>query len=423
MSKSTRNRSLFVRAVIALALLAGIGFATWLLSTPSLRASSQLAPLTFISPIGNPQFSLQKTVDNNAPAPGDQINYTLSYANTQPGSQAFNVQLYDFLPAGAQLISSNPPATVYPNGVLLFTAPSVGPGTGTITATVRVRVPEGHTQIVNHALIAADGVAPTTTSLLTSIVRPSSDWLNLVKTGPSFVLPNDQLVYTLQATNLGSATLLDVNVIDVLPAGVSFGSATPAPSSATPPLLRWSLGSLNPAETKTIVITTTSPSAAGIVANSAIGNAWQNVMTQTLLSTQIVNTGAILQVTKSGSAPAVHVGDTLVYTLKYENTGNQTATSGRLTDTLPSGLTVVGTSQPPVSQTAQQLVWDVGTLNVDAQGQIVITTTVGGAGGRTLINMADMTGQAGSYGSHAELRTTVPLLRQYLPILLRNTTP
>jgi uncharacterized repeat protein (TIGR01451 family) len=417
MSKPTRNQSLFVRAVIALTLLAGTGFATWLLSTPSLSAAGNLAPLTFISPIGNPQLSLNKTVDNSAPAPGDQINYTLSYANTQAGSQAFNVQLYDFLPAGAQLISSNPPATVYPNGVLLFTAPSVGPGTGTITATVRVRVPEGHTQIVNHALIAADGVTPATASLLTNIVRPASNWLQVVKTGPSFVLSNDQLVYTVQATNLGNATLLDVNVIDVLPAGVSFGSAAPAPSVATPPLLRWSLGSLNPAETKTIVITTTSPSTTGIITNSAIGNAWQNVMTQTLFSTQIVNTGAILQVTKSGSAPAVRVGDTLVYTLKYENTGDQTATSARLTDTLPSGLTVVGTSLPPASQTAQQLVWNLGTLNANDQGQIVITTTVGGAGGRTLINMADITGQAGSYGSHAELRTSVPFFMLYLPIL------
>src|SRR5512139_633948 len=164
MSQFKMNQSLFVRAIMALVLLIGIGFATWLLATPTLNASSRLAPLTFTSPIGNPQFSLKKAVDNSAPAPGDQINYTLSYSTTQPGSQAFNVQLYDFLPAGAQFISSNPPATLYPNGALLFTAPSVG--TPTITAAVRIRVPEGHAQLVNHALVTADGVTPTVTSLL-----------------------------------------------------------------------------------------------------------------------------------------------------------------------------------------------------------------------------------------------------------------
>jgi uncharacterized repeat protein (TIGR01451 family) len=363
---------------------------------------------------------LKKTVDNAAPAPGDQINYTLSYSNTQAGSQAFNVQLYDFLPAGAQFISSNPPATLYPNGVVLFTAPVVGPGTQTITATVRIRVPEGHTQIVNHALVAADGVTPTVASLLTNIVRPSSDWLRLVKTGPSAVLANGQLVYTLQATNLGSAALLDVTVVDVLPAGVSLGSAAPTPSSVTLPMVRWSLGSLNSAETKTIVITTTAPSAPGVITNSAIASAWQNVMTQTLLSTQVVNAGAILNVVKTGSAPVVRVGDTLVYTLRYENAGNQTATAVRLTDTLPSGLTVIGAAPSPTVQTAQQLIWNLNTLTAGQQGQIVITATVGGLWGRTLLNVADMTGEAGSYPGHAELSTTIPFIKVFLTLIMKN---
>jgi hypothetical protein len=112
-----------------------------------------------------------------------------------------------------------------------------------------------------------------------------------------------------------------------------------------------------------------------------------------------------------------------VYTLSYENAGNQTGTTVRLTDTLPSGLTVVGTSRPPASQTPQQLVWNLDTLNAGAQGQIVITTTVGGAGGRTLINTADIKGQADSFGHHAELSTTVSFFKQYLPIVLKAAAP
>ena len=218
MSPFKTNRSLFVRTLIALMLLIGIGFATWLIATPSLHAASQLVPLTFTSPIGNPQLGLKKTVDNNSPAPGNQIDYTLHYSTTQPGSQAFNVQMYDFLPAGAQFISSTLPATVYPNGVLLFTAPSVA--NATVNTTVRIRVPDGHNQIINHALVMADGVTPTVTSLLTNITRSPSNWLRLVKTAPGAVLANDELVYTLQATNIGSAALQDVTVVDVLPAGV-----------------------------------------------------------------------------------------------------------------------------------------------------------------------------------------------------------
>ena len=420
MSNPKMNQSLFVRMLIALALLAGIGLGTWLLSTPSLKASGSLAPQAFISPIGNPQFSLSKTADNNAPAPGAQITYVLNYSNTQLGSQAFNVQLYDFLPAGAQLISTNPPATPYPNGVLLFTAPSVGPGTENHTVTVQVRVPEGHTQMTNHALVVADGVTPTVTSLLTNIIRPASNWLRLVKSGYTAVLTNGELVYTLQATNLGAATLSDVTVVDVMPGGLPLVSASPPPDLATLPMLRWSLGTLAPAQSKTIVITTTAPAVTGVITNSAVASAFQNVVTQTLFSTQVIATGAILQVTKTGSAPVVDAGDTLVYTLRYENTGNQPATTVRLTDTLPSYLTVVAVSQPPDYQTAQQLAWNLGTLSPTGQGQIVITTTVGGAWGKVLHNVADLTGQAGSYPGHAELDTPVRLFMMYLPIIAKN---
>jgi uncharacterized repeat protein (TIGR01451 family) len=422
MSHSKMSQSSFARAIIALSLLAGIGLGTWLLSTPSLNAASHLTPLTLLSPIGNPQLGLNKSVDNSAPAPGAQVNYTLSYSNTQPGSQAFNVRLYDFLPAGAQFISSNPPATVYPNGVLLFTAPSASPG-AVSTVTVQVLVPAGHTQMTNHALVVADGVTPTVTSLLTNIAHAPTNWLRLVKSGPRVVLIYGAVVYTLQATNLGSSALQDVTVVDILPAGVSLGSAAPSPSSVTLPMVTWSLGSLNPAATRTIVITTTAPGVTGIITNSAVASAWQNVLTQTLFSTQVTNNAAILNVTKTGSAPVVRVGDRLVYTLSYKNLGNQVATTVRLTDALPSGLTVIGTSPLTTSQTAQQLAWNLNTLTAGQQGQIVITTTVGAPWGRTLLNVADITGQLGSFAGHAELSTSVPFFRIYLPIVVKNAAP
>ena len=379
MSQSKIRQSLFVRAIIALSLLAGIGLGTWLLSTPSLKAASYLTPLTLLSPIGNPQLALTKNIDNSAPAPGDQVNYTLSYSNTQPGSQAFNVRLYDFLPAGTQLLASNPPAAEYPNGVLLFTAPSLSSGVIN-TVTMQVRVPAGHSQMTNHALVVADGVTPAVTSLLTNITQTPSNWLRLVKSGTSVALINGVVIYTLQATNLGSSTLQDVTVVDVLPTGMSLGNATPSPSSVTLPMVSWSLGSLTPAETRTIVITATAPAATGIITNSAVASAWQNVITQTLFSTEITNNAAILNVTK----------------------------------------TVIGASPLPTSQTAGHLVWSLDTLTPGQQGQIVITTAVGAPWGRTLLNVADITGQFGSFAGHAELSTNVPSFKLYLPIVLNN---
>ena len=170
------------------------------------------------------------------------------------------------------------------------------------------------------------------------------------------------------------------------------------------------------------MITTTAPGATGTITNSAIASAWQNVITQTLFSTQVTNNAAILNVTKTGSAPVVRVGDTLVYTLGYKNVGNLPATTVRLTDTLPSGLNVIGASPLPTSQTAQRVAWNLNTLAAGQQGQIVITTTVVAPWGRTLLNVADIVGQSGSFAGHAELSTSVSFFKLYLPIVVKNAT-
>jgi uncharacterized repeat protein (TIGR01451 family) len=146
-------------------------------------------------------LGLRKVVDKDHPAPGSQISYTLFYRNLVSGSQAFNVRLYDVLPPGAQVLSTQPPATQVQDGVLLFTAPSVGPATNEMSVTVRVRVPDGMPQLVNNALVMADGLDPVFTSLLTNVaLQPSRD-LRLTKLGYAFVLTNTQIVYTLQCAN------------------------------------------------------------------------------------------------------------------------------------------------------------------------------------------------------------------------------
>jgi len=50
--------------------------------------------------------------------------------------------------------------------------------------------------------------------------------------------------YTLAYRNTGAAGAAGVQVVDTLPAGLAFVSATPAPSSVSGQTLRWSLGTL-----------------------------------------------------------------------------------------------------------------------------------------------------------------------------------
>ena len=418
MSNQKMNQS--PQAWLAVALVCAIGMVAWLASTSHLKASDgSMAPLTFISPIGDPRLSLSKRVDNSAPAPGTQINYTLSYSNTNPGSQGFNVRLYDFLPAGVQFLGSSPAATPDANGVLLFTAPSVGPGTENHNVSVQVRVLDGYPQLTNHALVVADGVTPTFASRVTNVSQPLGQ-LRLTKTGDSAALINTQVAYVLRCENTGGAPLFDVSLADVLPAGLTFVGASPPPNVATLPLLRWSLGDLDPGQSRSVVITTTAPALPVVVTNTALAAARQAPMTTTLYSTQVVTQGAILKVTKTGAPSQVSVGDVLVYTLVYSNAGNLTATGIIVTDTLPAGITVVSANPPPSSQTTQRMTWQFGSLAAHAGGKIVITTTVGGPAGRTLHNVVDIRAQPGSFPGHAELDTFVRQYKIYLPMVMRQ---
>ena len=417
--EKTAGRSFFVKATLALTGMVGVWLlGAWLTSSPSIHASDALPQVTFqspIPPIGAPQLSLVKTADNDTPIADEEVVYTLTYSTTRPGSQAFNVKLYDLLPAGAQYLSSDPAAS-YQDGMLLFTAPSIG--TTNATATVRVRVREGYEQLRNHALVMADLVPPAHASLVTGIEQPLTQ-LHLNKTGYAAVLTNSVLVYTLQCENVGDEKADDVTVVDVLPAGLSLVGASPPPDEETPPVLSWSLGELGAGESQTIVLSTTTPASTGVITNVALADARQSVVTRTVFATRIISEGAILHLTKQGSAPAVELGDELVYTLRYENIGNQAATEVELVDTLPSDVTVTGVYPAPTPPTSQQVTWELETLNPGESGEAVITTTVGGSGGATLHNVADITGP-GSVSGHAELDTPVRQKLLYLPIVTRN---
>jgi uncharacterized repeat protein (TIGR01451 family) len=422
LNKRTRIKVFLTQVIsILVAVAAAWLLGTWLLSTPASNASDALPDLTFWSPIpptGNPELGVAKTVNNDAPEPGDEIEYTLTYSTTNPGSQAFNARLYEFLPAGVQLVSSNPTAS-YADGALVFTFPSIGPANQ--TASVRVRVLEGHSQLQNHALLTADGVTPTHDSLLT-VVTPPSPYLNLSKLGDEGVLVSGEIVYILRCENPSGFAVNDVTVVDVLPTGVTLNaSSLPLDPGWSSPVLRWSLGDLGPGESQTIVITTTAPSSTDRITNTALADARQRVVTQTVFATDVVTEAASLRLTKHASAGAVNVGDDLVYTLRYRNIGNQVATGVVLTDLLPSEVTVTGIiSQSPLIS-SDPLVWSIGAVTPGlAPGEIVITTTVNGGWGTTISNVAEIRA-LGAYGGYAEVFTSIRLAKLYLPIVTRKS--
>ena len=97
--------------------------------------------------------------------------------------------------------------------------------------------------------------------------RPAAD-LSLEKAdAPDPVAPRDPLTYTLVATNNGPNAAPDARLLDTLPAGATFVSASPGCTHSAGQV-DCPLGTLAPGESATITITVT-PKAPGVITNTA----------------------------------------------------------------------------------------------------------------------------------------------------------
>ncbi len=94
-----------------------------------------------------------------------------------------------------------------------------------------------------------------------------------------------------------------------------------------------------------------------------------------------------LAVDKTGPASAAP-GDPITYNLALDNVGQADATSVRLTDTLPAGVTFVSQeSSYPFVQQGQDIIWTVGTLPAGESGSVLLHAQVDPGAGGNLVNL------------------------------------
>jgi uncharacterized repeat protein (TIGR01451 family) len=301
-------------------------------------------------------------------AAGSDATYTITLANNGP-SDAQNVVLTDTLPSGGSLVSFTKTS-----GTDTFTSGSSG-GNPTETANT---VAAGHTDVFSVVLSAAnnlsygasfadtasvsssttdDSPAGDLTSTVNSTITTVAD-LSVTKTGPSAVTAGTSATYTITLANNGPEDALGVVLTDALPTGATLVSITPA--GTNPDSFTQGGSASNPTETANTVgvgdtdVFTVVVSAASNLANGASFNDTASVtssnadqsppadLTSTVNST--ITTVADLSVTKTGPA-GVAAGYDATYTITLANTGPSDAQNVVLTDTLPSGGSLVSITQ------------------------------------------------------------------------------
>jgi uncharacterized repeat protein (TIGR01451 family) len=266
---------------------------------------------------------------------------------------------------------------------------------------------------------AAGGNETFAVAKFTPVAATDAD-VAVTKSAPATVATNTAFAYQLTVTNFGPVTATNVVLVDTLPAGVSFSTATPSQGSClfASPTVTCSLGSLavNASATVQIQVTATASPGATLV-NVADVSATQpdnnpsNNHAEASTSVVEAPTGTDVGLTKSAPATVAPNG-VFTYQLTATNFGPLTATNVTVVDTLPAGVTFSSAtpSQGSCVFASPTVTCSLGSLTVNASASVQIEVTATAAAGSTLVNVADVSAtepDPDPSNNHAEANTTV----------------
>ena len=197
-------------------------------------------------------LSLAKDVDNERPNVGDQVSFTLTVSNSGP-SPATGISVRDVLPQGLRYLSSNATQGSYNNSNGIWRIGSIA-DSRSVTLELRAMVDE--ILAVNNTAEVITADQPDLDSTPDNGIESEDDQdsaavttlvadLALTKSTNN-VRPNvgEQVTFTLTVQNDGPDAASGISVLDRLPAGMEFVSATASQGNYDDPSGIWTVGEL-----------------------------------------------------------------------------------------------------------------------------------------------------------------------------------
>jgi uncharacterized repeat protein (TIGR01451 family) len=364
-------------------------------------------------------LSISKSDSPDPVTVGNNLTYTIVVSNGPAPDTG--VVVADTLPANVTFVSAMSTqgnCSLAGSGIVTC---NLGSMAASAAATITIVVtPTVAGTISNTATVKGnepDANQANNTAAVTTTVNPAADLSVTKSDSPDPVIAGNNLTYMVVVTNNGPSPSTGVTLTDILPATVTFVSASSTqgtcPQSGGTVIC--GIGSLNNRSTATMTIVVT-PSAAGSITNTASVRANEtdpNSANNSATASTTVLTQADLSVTKSDSPDPVNMRSTLTYTIVANNAGPSTATGVTLTDTLPSNVTFRSAtpSQGTCSLSGGVVTCVLGTLlrNGSATATIVVVPNSPGA----ITNTASISGKEtdpNSANNSASVSTTVNAL-------------
>ncbi|UCE75335.1 MAG: DUF11 domain-containing protein, partial [Methanomassiliicoccales archaeon] len=375
------------------------------------------APILFIS----------KSASVSKADPGDTIVYTIIYKNLGTG-WATLVEIVDTIPADTTLVNSTPGYNSSSGDKYTWTIGDLAPNsTFTITIIVTVDVPTADGKTL-HNVVTLDG-ADANGNYYPQLddyadVTVTAPILSINKTADkTTVNPGDTITYTIQYVNSGTGWATLVEIVDTIPPDTTLINASPGYDNSSGDKYTWIIGNLGPGAsgTITIIVTVDVPTSDTTLLHNEVTLDWAdangNYYPQLDAYADVTVTAPILSIHKDADVSYANPGDTIVYTIVYNNTGTGWASLVEIIDTIPADTNFVSATSG-YNMSGDNLTWTIGDLAPNGSWVITITVTVDvpTPDGTTLHNVVtlDWADANGNYypqlSDYADVVVTAPIL-------------
>jgi uncharacterized repeat protein (TIGR01451 family) len=279
---------------------------------------------------------VHKTVNNREPLVGHSVTFTVNVTNRGP-SPATGVAVHDALPAGVTLGAATPSQGSYDAASGLWTIGALGV-LDEVALTVTATVAASGVSSNNAALAARDQVDPNPlndTAAVSINAAPNAD-LRVAKAASNLApAVGAEVTYTIAVTNLGPSAATSAEILDLLPAGLTFVSATASQGTYAAATGVWTLGAIPATGTETLSLTAR-VTQLGSLANSAAR------LSSAPIDPNSANDGAAVVATpvtmadvaivKTPATATVIAGGTLTWTIVMTNRGPSPIAGAQVSD-------------------------------------------------------------------------------------------
>ncbi len=352
-------------------------------------------------------LELRKQVSTPRTNVGANASFTIELVNRGP-DRATGVRVSDRLPAGLAFVSATPGQGSYDPISGNWAVGTLEPGArATLTIVVTVLAPG---PFVNIAQVSAsdqydpdstpNNDVPTEDDQGFAVIAGDLADLSLVKTVDN-PQPNigDVITYTVLLRNAGPSGATGVEVTDRVPAGLAYLAHQTSQGSYDPASGRWTVGSVPAGGTASLQISARLLSFARIVNSAEVTRSDQPDPNSTpgnndpteddQASVPLDPQSADLSLVKRASTTRPPLGGEVTFTIELLNSGPSLATSVRVTERLPEGLTYLRHTTSQGSYSPATGVWEVGSVDIDVPQTLTITARVDRTG--PLTNLAEIT--------------------------------